>query len=215
MTAVLVVDYGIVNLKNVLRGLEYVGFSPAISSDPKLVNNASRVVLPGVGSFSAGINELKKRGLDEALENVASKGRPILGVCLGMQMLMETSVEHGKHNGLGIIPGCVVPIPPDGVTNKTKVRKVPHIGWNSLHCPQNGNSWSGSCLEKTSESDYVYFLHSYMADAVHDSNVLAHCIYGGLTLVAAIRKDNITGLQFHPERSGPAGLQILQQFRYV
>lgn len=215
MTAVLVIDYGIVNLKNIVRGLEYVGFSPKISSDPDLVCRAPRVVLPGVGSFPAGIKELRTRGLDEALENIATKGRPILGICLGMQMLMESSEEYGRHSGLGIIPGDVVPIPPSDNSNLVKERKIPHVGWNSLHYPQFRDSWNSSCLKNTTESEYFYFVHSYMVQATNRADVLAHCIYGGLTLVAAIRRDNITGLQFHPERSGPAGLKILKQFRYL
>ena len=172
-------------------------------------------MLPGVGSFPAGIKELKTRGLDEALENVATKGKPVLGICLGMQMLMESSEEHGRHTGLGIIEGVVVPIPTTSNPKLIKERKVPHIGWNFLQCPEYRDSWNGSCLQKTTTTEYFYFVHSYMVQPINGADVLAHCIYQGLTLVAAIRRDNITGLQFHPERSGPAGLNVLKQFRYL
>ena len=212
MTDVVVIDYGLVNLRNILRGLEYVGAQVESSIDPDRVLRSDRVILPGVGAFAAGMAELQALGMDEALKTVANAGRPVLGICLGMQMLMDTSTEHGQHPGLGLIPGVVLPIPNGSTETGGKLRKVPHIGWNALCYPSHLSSWNGSCLDDTPPGTYCYFVHSYMVEPETTAHVLAQCIYEELPVNGAIRKENITGLQFHPERSGPVGLEILRRF---
>jgi len=209
MKEVVVIDYGIVNIKNIVRGLEFVGGKVKVSREPKEVEGADRVVLPGVGAFHNGMRELCELGLDEAIRDVASSGRPILGICLGMQMLLNTSVEYGQHQGLGLISGSVVPIPTYRVG--VGMRKVPHVGWNALIRPI-GTNWQLSCLLDTNEKDFFYFSHSFMAELKDDKNILAKSSYQGLPIVSAVKRDNITGLQFHPERSASSGLAVLRNF---
>ena len=210
MMSTVVIDYGIVNLKNILRGFEYIGVRIESAVDPDQVLKADRVILPGVGAFASGMNELRTQGLDEAVKCVANAGRPILGICLGMQMLLDNSIEYGHHQGLGLIPGSVVPIPAS--VGGMRGRKIPHIGWNALRYPSHANNWKNSCLNRAPEGSFFYFVHSFMVVPKNSTHVLAQCIYEGLPVNAAIKKDNITGLQFHPERSGPMGLEILREF---
>ena len=210
MMSTVVIDYGIVNLKNILRGFEYVGVPIESAIDPDQVFKADRVILPGVGAFASGMNELRARGMDEAVKCIANQGRPVLGICLGMQMLFDSSIEYGRHQGLGLIPGSVVPIPTNSIGMGG--RKIPHIGWNALRYPSHASSWRNSCLNRAQEGSFFYFVHSFMVVPENSSHILAQCIYEGLPVNAAIKKDNITGLQFHPERSGPMGLGILREF---
>ncbi len=205
-----VIDYGTVNLKNIIRGFEYVGAPIESAIDPDQVFKADRVILPGVGAFASGINELRARGMDEAVKYIANAGRPVLGICLGMQMLFDSSIEYGQHQGLGLIPGSVVPIPTNGAGMRG--RKIPHIGWNALRYPSHANSWKNSCLSGAPEGSFFYFVHSFMVVPENSGHILAQCIYEDLPVNAAIKKENITGLQFHPERSGPMGLGILREF---
>ena len=205
-----VIDYGIVNLNNILRSFEYIGVPIDSAVDPDQVLKADRIILPGVGAFASGMNELRTRGMDEAVKCIANAGRPVLGICLGMQMLLDSSIEYGQHQGLGLIPGSVVPIP----TNSVGIggRKIPHIVWNALRYPSHASSWRNSCLNRAPEGSFFYFVHSFMVVPEKSNHILAQCIYEGLPVNAAIKKDNITGLQFHPERSGPMGLGILREF---
>jgi glutamine amidotransferase len=207
-----VIDYGIVNLKNIMRGLEYVGARVTESADPDQVQKANRVILPGVGAFAAGMEELCALGMDDALKSVAGAGRPILGICLGMQMLLGVSKEYGRHDGLDLIPGTVTPIPNGIEEGGKKKRKVPHIGWSALNYPSHRSTWDGSCLAATLPGTFFYFIHSFMAIPDNPEYVLGHCVYEELPVVGAIKRDNVIGLQFHPERSGPAGLSILRRF---
>ena len=213
MTRVIVIDYGVVNIKNVIRGFECVGANVESSKDPDCVYHADRVVLPGVGAFAAGMAELEAQGMDDALKEVAKAGRPILGICLGMQMLLDQSMEHGQHPGLGLISGSVLPIPNGSGEEGRPKRKVPHIGWNAVVYPTHMTSWEGTCLDSTSPGSYCYFVHSYTVSPSSAITVVAQCVYQDLPLVAAIKQENITGLQFHPERSGPVGLEILRRFQ--
>ena len=210
MNRVTVIDYGIVNLKNIIRAVEHVGGDVDVCSDPEQLVKADRVIFPGVGAFESGVKEMRTRGLDDAMRLFASSGKPILGICLGMQMLLESSNEYGEHKGLGLFPGQVRLIPTDDEIGRT--RKIPHIGWNAVNKPFPDTSWVGTCLQSTREGTFFYFVHSYSALPDTASHILAQCVYQGVTLIAAIRKDNITGLQFHPERSGPSGLLVLKQF---
>ncbi len=207
---VAVVDYGVVNLRNIVRGLEFVGAEVFSSADLDQIVRADRVVLPGVGAFGSGLSELKDLGLDQAISEFVESGKPMLGICLGMQLLLDKSFEYGEHGGLGFIPGDVVPIPKhEGGTIR---RKIPHIGWNTLRPHADGASWTGSCMNSLAASPSCYFVHSFMAVPKNSKHILATCEYEGTDIVAAIKMNNITGVQFHPERSGPTGLSILKEF---
>ncbi len=208
MNDVVIVDYGIGNIKSIQRGLEQVGSSVILSSDPLIISNASRLVLPGVGAFKDGMKGLQDLELDSAIHKFVKKGNPLLGICLGMQMLLDQSEEHGVYAGLGLIPGNVKIIPED---NGVFRRKIPHIGWTQIQSSGFQN-WKGSCLENVQAGEYFYFVHSFMAMPEKKEYLLAQCEDEGFLIAAAIKRDNITGLQFHPEKSGVAGLDILYKF---
>ncbi len=212
MSLITVVDYNIVNVGNVLRALTYVGAKVEVSQDPQRILKANRVILPGVGAFGTGMAELSAYGLDQALVEVAKSGSPILGICLGMQMLVDSSTENGLHTGLGLIPGKVIPISKKNDLNPEMRRKVPHIGWASLHSSPKNSMWESTCLATTSEGSYCYFVHSFTVVPADNSHVLAMSTYQDLPIVSAVMKDNITGFQFHPERSGAIGLEMLRKF---
>ena len=211
MNSVTVVDSGIVNLRNITRALEHVGGQASIDTDPATVLSADRIVLPGVGAFASGVAELRSQHIDSALKEAALAGTPILGICLGMQLLFEWSEEGGRHSGLGLIAGGVVPVPSRSVDG-SRARKVPHIGWNTLHFPPHRSQADRTCLAPIQQGEYFYFVHSYMAIPEDPAVVLAQSEYEGLILNAAVAFGNVIGLQFHPERSGPEGLRILERF---
>tara|TARA_Y100000590_G_C15499398_1_gene930982 strand:- start:55 stop:696 length:642 start_codon:yes stop_codon:yes gene_type:complete len=207
---IVIVDYGMGNIKSVQRGLEQVGVTAILSADPKVIATASHLVLPGVGAFEDGMKGLEEAGLITAILDFVKTGNPLLGICLGMQMLLDQSEENGRHQGLGLIPGCVKAIP---TNNKNQsIRKIPHIGWNDLKPRENQGDWLGTSLADTKIGEYFYFVHSYMTVVEDSMNILAQCNYDGVLFSAAIRRNNITGLQFHPEKSGESGLKILHRF---
>ena len=205
-----VLDYGAGNLFSVQRALEVCGASDiCVSSDPDVIINADRLLLPGVGAFADGMRGLLERRLDRAICEFANSGRPLLGICLGMQMLATTSEEFGEHAGLNLIPGRVSPIPSkdlEGIGLKT-----PFIGWSHLDCPPDVH-WEGGVLESITEKQAVYLVHSFQFTPDNQSNMLGTYQYGGHNVTAAVIKDNIVGLQFHPEKSGKIGLSILSSF---
>lgn len=210
MANIVVIDYGHGNLKSIQRGFERVGSRVVLSSDPSIISNADRLVLPGVGAFGSGMRHLEKLGLTDALHDFVKKGNPLLGICLGMQMLFDSGNEHGMHKGLGLISGIV-----DKISEKTKSdknRKIPHIGWSALINTGCNSNWTDSCLTNLNQGDYVYFVHSYMAIIKGSEHLLSQCNDEGLLIPAAVKKGNITGLQFHPEKSGRIGLKILENF---
>ena len=211
---VVVVDYGAGNLKSVQRGFEKISAGVTLASTPEAIAAASHLVLPGVGAFEDGVGGLQRLGLWDAIQEFVGSGKPLLGICLGMQMLMDESEEHGRHQGLGLIGGRVVAIPKgDG---DRVVRKIPHIGWSALRLPselpQGSDGWAGSCFSATRPGDFFYFVHSFMAVPDSAADLLAQCEYEGQLVTAAIRRENVTGLQFHPEKSGESGLTILKEF---
>jgi imidazole glycerol-phosphate synthase subunit HisH len=210
MPEVAVIDYGLGNLLSVRRGLEHCGATVTVTSDPNTILSANRVVLPGVGSFAHGMAELRNRGLESVVRKVAAQGSFLLGICLGMQILLDESEEFGKTEGLGLISGSVVPIPSTTINGFSQ--KIPHIGWNSLVLPQERENWEDSLLHEISPGESVYFVHSFMAVPNNPKHRIADCIYGVVSVSAAIRRDNIYGCQFHPEKSGEVGLKILQRF---
>jgi glutamine amidotransferase len=210
MQSVVVVDTGIVNLKSVIRALAFVGASIHSTSDYKRVLAADRVILPGVGAFPSGMSELTASGLDDTLKEVALMGKPILGICLGMQMLLEFSEEHSRHAGLGLVEGSVVEIPSE--TGEINKRKIPHVGWSALSGSRKPPQWKNSCLENLAEGTFCYFSHSFMALPANADDVIATINYEDICIVSALQHENVMGIQFHPELSGPAGLRILETF---
>ncbi|RKQ58708.1 glutamine amidotransferase [Vogesella indigofera] len=209
-TRVTIVDYGIGNLYSVKRAFEVCGTaSICISNDPAEILAADRVVLPGVGAFADGMRGLQERGLDQAIREFAASGRPLLGICLGMQLFATTSMEFGNHAGLNLIPGQVHAIP--AASRDGTALKIPFIGWSPLQQPTHAN-WDESVLASLAQQQSIYLVHSFHYTPDKQSHTLATYQYGGHDIIAAIKKDNITGLQFHPEKSGKVGLAILSAY---
>lgn len=206
-----VVDYGVGNLYSVRRAVEHCGGEEVVvSSDPEAILGADRVILPGVGAFEDGMRGLRERGLAGPIVAYARSGRPLLGICLGMQMLMESSEEFGATNGLGLIPGRVVQIPSH--TASGEPHKIPHIGWNELVLPPGRAGWDGGLLDGIAPGAAVYFVHSFMAQPTDPAHRLADCLYGGIAVSAAVQHGQVLGCQFHPEKSGELGLRVLANF---
>lgn len=209
MKKVTVIDYGIGNLLSVSRAFEYWGAEVILAGSPEAIARADRLVLPGVGAFADGMAGLKNRCLVDPMKEYASKGRPFLGICLGMQMMLDTSEEFGNHQGLGLISGKVAHIPHTGVNGQP--HKIPHIGWNQL-IPGSGKGWPGTVLSDIKPGSSVYFVHSFTSVPSRDEHRLADCLYNGRVISAVIKKDLLYGCQFHPEKSGEVGLKILKNF---
>ena len=205
-----VIDYGVGNLLSVRRGLEHCGAKVTVTADPNVVVASGKVVLPGVGAFSNAMQTLHQLDLVHAIREVAARGTPLLGICLGMQLLLETSEEFGVTEGLGLIRGRVVPIP--AVTTTGEPQKIPHIGWNALELSGGRNDWHATLLEDNAVGDAAYFVHSFMATPTDLRHRVADASYGGHAVSAVIARDNISGCQFHPEKSGEVGLKILMRF---
>jgi len=198
------------NLLSVRRGLENCGAIVKVTADPNIVLTASKVVLPGVGSFANGMAELSYRGLDEVVREIVTRGTPLLGICLGMQMLLDESEEFGFNKGLGLISGRVLPIPTISIDSQTQ--KIPHIGWTDLIKTQICETWDGTILQGVKPGEAVYFVHSFMAVPVDPRFRIADCNYGGIPISSVIERENVYGCQFHPEKSGKVGLKILSRF---
>lgn len=197
-----IVDYGVGNLFSLKSSFGAIGKEVIVTSDPDVIRASEKIILPGVGAFADAAEKLRRSGLDQVILEETKNGKPLLGICLGMQMLFEKSFEYGEHEGLGLIPGAVRPIG-DVIP---KDLKIPHIGWNPLliKAPKD------PLLQYVEEGDCVYFVHSYYA-ADCDDYVIATAEYGR-ELTAAVRNGNVWGAQFHPEKSGKVGLAILKAF---
>lgn len=210
MPEVVVVDYGLGNLFSVCRALEYCGAKPLVCSDPNAVAKSKRLILPGVGAFGEGMKQLTSLGMDDAIKIAADRDAHLLGICLGMQFLLSSSEEFGHTPGLGLIPGQVIAVPRrmgNGVS-----LEIPHIGWNSLLPAEGQSSWVNTPLNRMPEGSAVYFVHSFMAMPDNSSHRLAECVYGDTRIAAFIGRKQIWGAQFHPEKSGEVGLNLLRQF---
>lgn len=212
MTEIALIDYGKGNLLSVSRAFETCGAKVRIVSSGKEVLSASKLVLPGVGAFGSAMDELRLRGLVDPIRECVRSGKPMLGICLGMQLLMERSHEFGVHEGLGIIKGEVREI--ERTTPDGRQRKIPHIGWNSLQPPNKASaaSWSRGLFASLEPGSYVYFVHSFMSVPDDREALLGVTNYDGGEITAAINVGAVWGCQFHPEKSGPAGLRIVQNF---
>ncbi len=207
---VTLIDYGVGNLFSVARALEHCGAQVVLSSDPDVVRKAPKLLLPGVGAFGNGMRLLTEKGLDSAVKEAVTQGASLLGVCLGMQFLLDTSEEFGVGHGLGLIPGKVVPIPDH--YNDGRRLKIPHIGWSDLRLPDGRESWDGTLLAGTPVGAPMYFVHSFMACPDNPAHRLADCLYGDTVVSAMICRDRVWGAQFHPEKSGEQGLDVLRRF---
>ena len=203
-----IIDYGIGNLRSLEKAFEAAGVEVERTGDPAALARAERLVLPGVGAFGACADELRERGLVAPVLGAVRRGVPLLGVCVGMQLLFDESEERGTHAGLGLLPGRVVRF-----ERGEEGLKVPHMGWNRLDClPRPGGGQQGHpLLEGLDAGAFVYFVHSYHAEAEEASDVLASASYGRAFPVVVGRGD-VMGAQFHPEKSGPAGLRLLRNF---
>jgi glutamine amidotransferase len=205
-TSVTVVDYGLGNLFSVARALEAQGARVRVTSDPDEVRASERVVLPGVGSFGDGMAGLASRGLVEPIREFARTGRPLFGICLGTQLLMDEGHEFGTHPGLRLVPGSVGPFDPQVAQ---RPEKIPHVGWNAIRPADGSTRWTDDLLAETPPGTPMYFTHSYVIRPDRQDDVLAIADYAGSRVCAVLRHENVSGSQFHPERSGPAGLALL------
>ena len=197
-----IIDYGVGNLFSLSSSFSAVGAEVTVTSDPNVIASAQRIVLPGVGAFSDAAQKLRDSGMDRIIYQEVSTGKPLLGICLGMQLLFEKSYEYGEHDGLGLIPGRVCPIKNVIPANL----KIPHIGWNPLHL----KTPKDPLFSYVNEGDCVYFVHSFYATDC-EPYVIATAEYGA-ELTAAVRNDHVWGAQFHPEKSGAVGLAMLKAF---
>ena len=196
-----IIDYGVGNLASVNKALSFIGVESNITSNHREILSADKVVLPGVGAFADAMDSLEKNDMISVINEVAAKGTPLLGICLGMQLLFDYSTEGGENvKGLGLLKGSITQFP------LNMGLKVPHMGWNSLCIKQNDSLFKG-----IQQNGYVYFVHSYYLTAVNSSDVAATCQYG-IEFDAAVCRGNIMGTQFHPEKSGDVGLNILRNF---
>lgn len=205
-----IIDYGAGNILSVSRAVEKCGANYVITSNQKEIDRAERIILPGVGAFGAAMSKLEQLHLVATLVKSAKAGKPLLGICLGMQMLLSESEEFGLHEGLGLIPGKVLSIPKTSTSGN--FLKIPQIGWNEIHLSNNFSKSDNLILQDHNLDDALYFVHSYMANTQNPSEEIAFCNYGGHKISAIIGNGNIIGCQFHPEKSGKAGLKILHRF---
>lgn len=199
---VAVVDYGVGNLFSLASSLKSIGADVIVTGEKETIEKADKIILPGVGAFADAAEKLRSTGLDKVITRQTKKGVPLMGICLGMQMLFEKSYEYGEHEGLGLIKGSVVPM--ERVIPEEL--KIPHIGWNALHFTEN----KSDIFKYINENDCVYFVHSYFGTNCKESTI-ATTEYGA-ELTAAVQSGNVYGCQFHPEKSGEVGLKILGAF---
>jgi len=195
-----IIDYGAGNLRSVRNTLTHLGADVVTASTPDQLDGASKIVLPGVGAFGAGINALRAAGFEAPIKEAVAAGVPLIGICLGMQYLFESSDEMGRHRGLGLLPGRVTRFPANGP-------KVPHIGWNELHVRAGENT----LLAGLPDGSYAYFVHSYYVEAGDERDVLATTDYG-IEFASVVGRGNVFGIQPHPEKSQAVGQRILQNF---
>ena len=199
-----VIDYGVGNIFSLYSSFGYIGAEAVLTSNPEEIRKADKIILPGVGAFGDAAEKLRKSGLADVVKAQAAAGKPLLGICLGMQLLFDESTEYGRHEGLGLISGQVVTM--EGVVPENY--KIPHIGWNALHFPKDREK--SPIFRYVEEGECVYFVHTYYASGCEES-LIATTEYGA-ELTAAAAKNNVFGVQFHPEKSGETGMKILKAF---
>ena len=195
-----IIDYGVGNLFSLNSSLAKIGAESVVSGEKDIIEKADKIILPGVGAFGVAAKKLRERGLDRLILDEVKAGKPLLGICLGMQLLFEKSYEYGEHKGLGIVKGEVRPL-----KERIADLKIPHMGWNELSFTKQSEIFKG-----LKDGDYVYFVHSYYGKCADDS-LIATTDYG-FDVTAAVQNGNVFGVQFHPEKSGDTGLRILKNF---
>lgn len=200
------IDYGAGNIRSAQKAFEHLGADIQLTEDPEAVLKADKLVLPGVGAFGSGMAGLHDRHLPEAMQTAVRRGVPFLGICVGMQLMFDESDEMGHHAGLGMMAGKVTRFPDHLKSAADQPLKIPHMGWNQLE-----PAWESPLLDGIHHGDYTYFVHSYYCDPTEATAVLAWTDYG-FPFAAVVAKDNVYGLQFHPEKSQQVGLRILQNF---
>lgn len=197
-----IIDYGVGNLFSLQQSLKEIGAESVVTDDEKVINAAPKLILPGVGAFGDAAERLRNRGMDRLIKDQCKTGKPLLGICLGMQLLFEKSFEYGEHEGLGLIKGSVLPL-----KDYACGLKIPHMGWNDLKILDDN-----PIFKNIKQGDYVYFVHSYFAKC---NECLSATTEYGKDVTAAVRKNNVYGVQFHPEKSGRVGLKILKAFNEI
>lgn len=197
-----IIDYGVGNLFSLMQSLKKIGADSVVTADNSQIERADRLILPGVGAFGDAAQKLKDSGLDDVIKSQTAAGKPLLGICLGMQLLFDKSFEYGEHSGLGLIKGEVLPL-----SDYIRGLKIPHMGWNSLEFVDDN-----PIFKNLKQGEYVYFVHSFFAKC--NKGLSAVTDYG-IKVTAAVRKGNVYGVQFHPEKSGAAGLEILKAFNSI
>jgi len=203
---IVIIDYGIGNVKSIMNALEHRGQKAFLSRDRDVILGADGLILPGVGAFSHGMNNLNKYGLVTIIKEYVKTDKPLLGICLGMQMLLEESEEFGNTKGIGIIKGKVIKLP---VVNSNKI-KLPHIGWNEIQT--NKIKWGNTILNDVEVSSNMYFVHTYVAIPNNENEILSTTEYFGIEFCSSLKKGNVYGCQFHPEKSASRGLTIIRNF---
>lgn len=203
---VAIVDYGLGNLFSIKQACAVVGLNSIITNSPKDILSADAVILPGVGAYGDAMRTLYRLDLVNVLLDIVESPKPLIGICLGLQLLMTESYEFGCHKGLGIIEGPVVRF--DAPKEKERILKVPQINWSRIFQPANGLGWHGTLLDRIDEGEYMYFVHSYIVQPQDINVILSTSHYGHIEFCSSIQQHNVFAWQFHPERSGPKGLQI-------
>ncbi len=204
---IIIIDYGVGNLHSLKRAFEFFGVGAVISEDADEILNSDAVILPGVGSYEAGMRGLGVRGLVDAVKNFSESGKPMLGICLGAQLMLSEGHEFGIFKGLDIMPGKVIRF-----RDLAENEKIPQVGWNKVYAPP-GISWNGTIFESVQErAPEVYFVHSYILSPEKKEHIFGLTTYGGKEFCSIIKYGNVYGCQFHPEKSGKVGLEIIQNF---
>jgi len=206
---VAIIDYGLGNLFSINNACKLVGLNTIITSDINKISKADALILPGVGAFGDAINSLNENNLTQTIYEFVRTGKPFLGICLGMQLLFSESEEFGSHKGLDLIKGKVVKFPPFNKLGESI--RVPQIQWNQIYA-EDINRWNESPLKNISEGTYMHFVHSYYAIPEENNNILTYTEYGGIRYTSAVMKDNIIGIQYHPEKSAEAGINIYRNW---
>ena len=201
-----IIDYEIGNVKSIINAFKKIGVKPILTNDRETILTSDGLILPGVGAFAHGMENLQKYGLKDIIYDFVETKKPFMGICLGMQMLMDESEEFGITQGLGLIEGKVIKLP---VQNQD-CKKLPHVGWNEI--VKHKISWENTVLDNIPERSDMYFVHSFVTSPLKEENILSTTEYSDYKFCSAIKKDNIYGCQFHPEKSGEIGLEIIQNF---
>ena len=209
---VAIIDYNMGNLFSVKRALAFIGIESIITNNRKEILGSDAAILPGVGAFGEAMKNLKQNNLDLSILDFIDSGKPFMGICLGMQLLLTQSYEFGKYKGLDVIKGSVVRF--ENKTKKGIKAKVPHVSWNQINQITGRNKlWNNSLLNDTSDGTYMYFVHSYYAELEQDDNLLSTSCYAESRYCSGVKKENVEAFQFHPEKSGKEGLKILKKFK--